>query len=94
VFEGLNLSPRLSCLALTGALFGIMFKPMEREADYKNFEATALFCPRCKMATPVRKRLLLVLPDAEKYEYLCAQCGHSVGDKIEKGDQGVHLIIR
>jgi hypothetical protein len=66
---------------------------MAREADYKNFEATALFCPRCKMATPVRKRLLLVLPDGDKYEYLCAQCGCSVGDKIEKEVQAVHRII-
>jgi len=66
---------------------------MAREADFKNFEATALFCPRCKMATPVRKRLLLVLPDGEKYEYVCARCGHSVGDKTEKGEGGVKLII-
>jgi hypothetical protein len=67
---------------------------MDREADYKNFEATTLFCPRCKMATPVRKRLLLVLPDGEKYEYLCAQCGSSVGDKIEKEAQDFQFIIR
>jgi hypothetical protein len=65
---------------------------MAREAEYKNFEATTLFCPRCKMATPVRKRLLLILPEGEKYEYLCAQCGYSVGDKIEKGEKKLHLI--
>jgi len=64
---------------------------MARQGDYKNFEATALFCPRCKMAMPVRKRLLLVLSEGEKYEYLCARCGCSVGDKIEKGAQGLHL---
>jgi transposase-like protein len=67
---------------------------MDREADYKNFEATTLFCPRCKMATPVRKRLLLVLPDGEKYEYVCTQCGSSVGDKIEKEAQDFQFIIR
>ena len=67
---------------------------MAREADYKNFEATTLFCPRCNMATPVRKRLLLVLPEGEKYEYLCSRCGSSVGDKTEKGEGGVHLIVR
>lgn len=33
---------------------------------------------------PVRKRLLLVLPEGDKYEYLCARCGTSVGDKIDK----------
>lgn len=79
---------------LTNALFGIMFYAMAREADYKNFEATALFCPRCKVATPVRKRLLLVLPDGDKYEYLCSRCGSSVGDKIEKGEERVQFIIR
>jgi len=67
---------------------------MEREADYKNFEATRLYCAHCKMATPVRKRLLLVLPDGEKYEYLCSRCGSSVGDKIERGESGVHLIVQ
>lgn len=67
---------------------------MGREPDYKNFEATTLFCPRCKMATPVRKRLLLVLPDGDKYEYVCAQCGSSVGDKIEKEAHDFQFIIR
>jgi ribosomal protein S27AE len=66
---------------------------MAREADYKNFEATTLFCPRCKMATPVRKRLLLVLPTGDKYEYLCARCGSSVGDKIEKEEKNVLHIL-
>jgi transposase-like protein len=66
---------------------------MDREPDYKNFEATTLYCPRCKTATPVRKRLLLILPEGEKYEYLCARCGYSVGDKIEKGEGEFHHII-
>jgi hypothetical protein len=70
-----------------------MFSKMAREADYKNFEATTLFCPRCKMATPVRKRLLLVLPTGDKYEYLCARCGSSVGDKIEKGEKNMLHIL-
>jgi len=66
---------------------------MAREAEYKNFEAISLFCPCCKMATPVRKRLLLILPEGDKYEYLCTRCGSSVGDKIEKGEGGFdHLI--
>jgi hypothetical protein len=28
---------------------------------------------------PVRERLLLVLPDREIYDYLCTECGSSVG---------------
>lgn len=79
--------------SLTNAFCGIMIYYMAREADYKNFEATTLYCPNCKMAMPVRKRLLLVLPEGEKYEYLCSRCGSSVGDKIEKGEGGVHLIV-
>jgi hypothetical protein len=35
---------------------------------------------------PVRERLLLVLPEDDKYEYLYARCGTSVGDKIVKGE--------
>jgi len=43
---------------------------------------------------PVRKRLLLVLPEGDKYEYLCVQCGTTLGNKIDKNapDQ-VRLII-
>jgi hypothetical protein len=40
-----------------------------------------LFCGRCQAARPVRQRLLLVLPDGELYEYLCAACGTSVGSR-------------
>ena len=42
-----------------------------------------LLCPRCRVAQPVRKRLLLCLPEGDKYEYLCAACGSTCGDKIE-----------
>jgi hypothetical protein len=79
--------------ALTASQGDIMFYGMVRQADYKNFEATTLYCPRCRQAMPVRKRLLLVLPEGEKYEYLCARCGCSVGDKLEKGAEKLHFII-
>jgi hypothetical protein len=36
---------------------------------------------------PVRSRLLIVLPEGDKYEYLCAGCGSSVGEKIEKNEK-------
>ena len=36
--------------------------------SYKDFEATELFCPHCKKAVPVRKRLLLILPEGEKFD--------------------------
>lgn len=54
--------------------------------DFENFEAVSLFCPRCKQAVPVIKKLLLILPQGEQYEYLCAYCSSTVGDKIEKGN--------
>ncbi|PIP08171.1 MAG: cytoplasmic protein [Syntrophobacteraceae bacterium CG23_combo_of_CG06-09_8_20_14_all_50_8] len=49
---------------------------------YRDFDATELFCPRCKRSLPVRKRLLLILPDGDKYDYTCSICGASVGDKL------------
>jgi len=49
--------------------------------QFEDLEAVSLYCPRCKTAMPVRKRLLLVLLDSEMYEYLCAHCGASVGKK-------------
>ena len=51
--------------------------------QFENLEAVSLYCPRCKEAMPVRKRLLLVLPESEMCEYLCARCGASVGKKNE-----------
>jgi hypothetical protein len=35
----------------------------------------------------VRKFLLLILPDGDKYEYRCAYCGNKVGDKMDKTGQ-------
>jgi hypothetical protein len=64
------------------------------EAAYDQFEASALFCPRCRQAVPVRKRLLLILPDGDKYEYLCAHCSTSVGTKMEYGEkEDIKLLI-
>ena len=61
--------------------------------QYEDFEATRLFCARCRQVTPVRKRLLLVLPDGEKYEYFCVKCGTAVGDKIETKKDKFSLIL-
>ncbi|HXK11718.1 MAG TPA: cytoplasmic protein [Vicinamibacteria bacterium] len=49
--------------------------------QFEELQASALFCPRCQTARPVRERLLLVLPDGELYEYLCAACNTSVGKR-------------
>jgi hypothetical protein len=60
---------------------------------YREFDATELYCPRCKQAVPVRKRLLLVLPDGDKYEYLCAYCSASVGMKLDRDTKPLSLIV-
>lgn len=60
---------------------------------YRDFDATELFCPRCRRAVPVRKRLLLVLPEGDKYEYLCAFCSASVGTKLSRGESPLRLIV-
>jgi hypothetical protein len=49
--------------------------------EFRQFEASVLFCGRCQAAQPVRQRLLLVLPDGELFEYLCTACGTSVGSR-------------
>ncbi len=64
-----------------------------RTKMFKEFNATELHCPRCKRAVPVRKRLLLVLQEGDKYEYLCAFCSESVGTKIDKHEKPISIII-
>ena len=65
----------------------------EQSGMYKEFDATELYCPRCKRPVPVRKRLLLVLPEGDKYEYFCAFCLETVGTKIDRQVKPVSVII-
>jgi hypothetical protein len=65
-----------------------------RQPSFEQFEATSLYCPRCKGAVPVRKKLLLVLPEGDEYEYLCVYCSSSVGMKIDKEPSQIELIIK
>ena len=55
---------------------------MTRDA-FEQLEASLLRCPQCREAVPVRKRLLLILPQGNKFEYLCSRCTAVCGDKIE-----------
>lgn len=61
---------------------------------YKDFDATELFCPQCKRAVAVRKRLLLILQEGEKYDYSCIYCGTSIGDKLVKSNKNSPLLFR
>jgi hypothetical protein len=65
-----------------------------RKSNFEEFEATSLYCPRCKAAVPVRKRLLLVLPEGDEYEYLCVYCSSSVGMKIDKNAPQIELVVK
>jgi len=65
-----------------------------QKSSFEQFEATSLYCPRCKAAVPVRKRLLLVLPEGEEYEYLCAYFSSSVGTKVDKNAPQIELIVK
>jgi hypothetical protein len=56
-------------------------RPPATEATFEELQATALFCPRCRAAQPVRQRLLLVLPDGEIHEYRCTACGEHLGKR-------------
>jgi DNA-directed RNA polymerase subunit RPC12/RpoP len=47
-------------------------------------EATLLACPQCRVAVKPRKRLLLVLAEGDKYEYVCPTCGSTCGTTVEK----------
>jgi hypothetical protein len=62
-------------------------------SHYDEFEASELFCERCRQARPVRKRLLLVLPTGKKYDYVCAACGHSVGTKTDNDSSDFEIFL-
>lgn len=60
---------------------------------FRELDATELYCANCREAVPVRKRLLLVLPEGEKYEYRCPYCSASVGTQLNKDHHNGQLII-
>ena len=59
---------------------------------YDEFEATELFCSRCQRATPVRRKLLIVLPTGNKYEYRCSVCGNSVGSQMDDDTSAFSIL--
>jgi len=67
---------------------------MPKQDSYEEFEAYSLYCPKCKQAMPVRKRLLLVLPDGNKYEYLCSVCATSLGMKKDDNTKDFQILLK
>jgi DNA-directed RNA polymerase subunit RPC12/RpoP len=60
--------------------------------QFENLRASELYCPNCRVARPVRERLLLVLPRAEMHEYRCVVCGKSLGTReIKENNPGILL---
>jgi len=59
-------------------------EPEQQDANFEQLEATELYCPECCCAVPVKKSLLLVLPEGDKYEYCCQYCGSGVGYKLDR----------
>jgi hypothetical protein len=67
---------------------------MAERQEYETFEATQLYCARCKQAQPVRRYLLLVLPTGNKYDYRCAVCATSVGSKMDNDATDFSTLLR
>lgn len=62
--------------------------------QYRDLEASELFCANCKRPTPVRKRILLVLPEGDKFDYVCTVCGSTVGQKMEQKPGNLRIIVK
>ena len=62
-------------------------RPARPEAtpSFEQFQASELYCSRCRGPRPVRERLLLYLPDGELWEYVCTECGASLGSRRVAG---------
>jgi len=65
-----------------------------RQEHFRELDATELYCPNCRVAVPVNKFLLLVLPDGDRYEYRCRYCGTKVGDKVDHSGQFYGILKR
>lgn len=69
-------------------------RQMNQPGAFEEFEATSLFCSRCRRATPARKKLLLVLPTGNKYDYVCGECGAPVGGKTDNDPTDFYRTVR
>ena len=63
------------------------------DSHFRSLDVSEMFCPRCRVARPVRQHLLLVLPTGNKYEYRCAHCGESVGEKADNDASNFRMIL-
>ena len=62
--------------------------------SFQEWEAAEIFCAKCQRAAPVKKRLLLILSDGDKYDYVCSVCGSPVGAKMDKKPDNFGRLIK
>lgn len=55
-----------------------------KQSSFSSLEAQSLYCPKCGQAQPVRAKLLLCLPQGDKYAYYCRVCGEELGSKMQE----------
>lgn len=67
---------------------------MSQEPEFESFDAAEIFCPKCRVAQPVVRRLLLVLPNGNEYEYRCSECRTPVGSKLDGDNRDFRLLYR
>jgi hypothetical protein len=67
---------------------------MARQPSFGAFQASELYCPKCKAARPVRQHLLLVLPTGNKYEYRCSVCATPVGARDDGDPTEYQSLLR
>lgn len=60
--------------------FWVCFKDMRQ---FDEFNAQSLYCPKCKAAVSVTKKMLLILPNGNLYNYICKNCGKSLGSQTD-----------
>jgi len=56
-------------------------KQSQDSAAYESFQASELYCPKCKRAVPTREKHLLYLPNGDLFDYSCPNCGTSLGSR-------------
>jgi hypothetical protein len=67
--------------------------PGQGPDQFQELRASALYCPKCREATPTREVLLLVLPDGGSLlDYRCARCGTSTGSRTAKPASNVRVF--
>ena len=63
------------------AMFRMRPGAQQRSPQFRNLNATQLYCPKCQRAMPVREKLALYLLSGAIYHYVCVGCDSVLGKK-------------